>query len=106
MSGVLKALASLVYGGMPKASNEEAVRCFKRALEIAPQRLMHHAELAHVYKQMGKDDLALQEWQNTLGIRAQDSDDENYQKEARGPRCVDAARKARGGSGDKFTTQR
>ena len=104
VNGMLKALATLVYGGMPKASNEEAVKCFKKAIEIAPQRLMHHAELAHVYKQMGKNDLALQEWQNTLGIRAQDSDDENYQKEARA--ATEAARKARGGDGDKFTTQR
>jgi tetratricopeptide (TPR) repeat protein len=104
VNGMLKALATLVYGGMPKASNEEAVRCFKKAIEIAPQRLMHHAELAHVYKQMGKNDLALQEWQNTLGIHAQDSDDENYQKEARA--AVESARKARGNDGDRFTTQR
>jgi tetratricopeptide (TPR) repeat protein len=104
VSGVLKALASIVYGGMPKASNEEAVKCFRKALEIAPQRLIHHAELAHVYAQMGKNDLALQEWQNTLGIRAQDSDDVAYQKEARA--ALDAARRARGGEPTKFTTQR
>jgi tetratricopeptide (TPR) repeat protein len=104
INGMLKALASLVYGSMPKATNEEAVRCFKKAIEIAPQRLIHHAELARVYKQMGKPDLALQEWQNTLGIHAQDSDDENYQKEARA--AVEAARKARGSDGDSFTTQR
>ncbi|HSI14310.1 MAG TPA: hypothetical protein VK961_19830 [Chthoniobacter sp.] len=105
VSGVLKALASIVYGGMPKASNEEAVRCFKKAVEIAPQRLMHHAELAHVYKQMGKRDLELQEWQNTLGIRAQDTDDENYQKEAR--TALEAARKSRGGAdGAGLTTRR
>lgn len=105
INGMLKALASLVYGGMPKASNDEAVKCFKKALEIAPQRLMHHAELAHVYTQMGKPDLALQEWQNTLGIKAQDTDDENYQKEAKA--ALDAARKAgRGTEVAKFTSQR
>lgn len=105
VSGVLKALCTLVYGGMPKASNEEAVKCFKKALEIAPQRLIHHAELAHVYKQMGKRDLELQEWQNTLGIRAQDSEDEGYQKEARA--ALEAARKSRGGAdGAGLTTRR
>jgi len=105
INGVLRALASIVYGGMPKASNEEAVRCFKKALEIAPQRLIHHAELAHVYTQMGRADLALQEWQNTLGIRAQDSDDENYQKEAHA--ALDASRKAgRGTDAAKMTSQR
>lgn len=104
VNGMLKALAAIVYGGMPKASNEEAVRCFKKALEIAPQRIMHHGELAHVYKQMGKNDLALQEWQNILGIRAQDGDDEKYQQEARA--ALDAARKARGSDVGKFTSQR
>jgi len=104
VNGMLKMLASLVYGGMPKASNEEAVRCFKKAIEIAPQRIMHHGELAQVYKFMGKTDLELQEWQNTLGIRAQDSDDENYQKEARA--ALDAARKAQGTDGSKLTTER
>ena len=104
VNGVLKMLATVVYGGLPKASNEEAVKCFKKAIEIAPQRLMHHGELAQVYKFMGKTDLELQEWQNTLGIRAQDSDDENYQKEAHA--ALDAARKARGNDGGKFTTQR
>ena len=56
VSGVLKVLASIVYGGLPKASNEEAVRCFKKAIELAPQRIMHHAELARVYKLMSKSE--------------------------------------------------
>jgi tetratricopeptide (TPR) repeat protein len=104
INGVLKALASLVYGGMPKASNDEAIRCFKKAIDIAPQRIMHHGELAHVYKQIGKNDLAMQEYQNLLGVRAQDGDDEKYQQEARA--ALDAARKARGGDSNKFTSQR
>jgi len=104
VNGMLKMLASLVYGGLPKASNEEAVKCFKKAIEIAPQRIMHHGELAQVYKFMGKTDLEMQEWQNTLGIRAQNSDDEAYQKEARA--ALEAARKAQGSDGSKLTTQR
>lgn len=104
VSGVLKALASLVYGGLPKATNEEAAKYLKRATELAPQRIMHHAELARVYQLIGKGDLALQEWQNTLGIRAQDGEDEKYQQEARV--ALEAGRKSRGTDGDKFTTQR
>ncbi len=83
LNGVLKALASFVYGGLPPASNEDAVRCFKKSIEIAPQRMMHHAELAHAYQQMSKPDLAAQVWQNVLGIRAVDAQDEAYQKEAK-----------------------
>jgi hypothetical protein len=53
---------------------------------------------------MGKNDLTLQEWQNTLGLRAQDSDDEKYLQEARA--ALEAARKSRGNDGSKFTSQR
>jgi Tfp pilus assembly protein PilF len=83
LNGVLRTLASFVYGGLPAASNDDAAHCLKRAAELAPQRMMHHAELAKVYTAMGKTDLAAQEWQNVLGIRPVDTQDENYQKEAR-----------------------
>ncbi len=83
LNSVLKAVANWVYGGLPPASNEEAVRCFKKAIELAPQRLMHHAELAHAYRDLGQADRAAQEWQNVLGIRPMDTQDEAYQKEAK-----------------------
>lgn len=104
VNAVLRTMATLIYGGMPAATNEEAARCLKKATELAPQRIIHHAELAHVYKVMGKADLALQEWQNTLGLRANDGADERYQQEARA--VLEAARTARGGVGSKLTTQR
>jgi tetratricopeptide (TPR) repeat protein len=104
VNAVLRAMATVVYGGMPVASNEEAARCLKKATELAPQRILHRAELAHVYKVMGKSDLALQEWQNILGLRAADGADEKYQQEARA--ALEAARSARGSSGSRLTTQR
>jgi tetratricopeptide (TPR) repeat protein len=94
LNGVLKALAGFVYGGLPPASNEDAVRCFKKAIELAPQRMMHHAELALVYEQMSKPDLAAQQWQNVLGIRPLDSQDVAYQKE--GKLALDRSRPPRG----------
>jgi tetratricopeptide (TPR) repeat protein len=83
LNGVLKTLASFVYGGLPSASFEDAVKCLKKAAELAPQRLMHRAELAKVYGLMGRPELAAQEWQNVLGIRAMDGQDEEYQRDAR-----------------------
>jgi tetratricopeptide (TPR) repeat protein len=95
LNSVLRALAGFVYGGgLPPASNDEATRCLKKAVELAPQRMMHHAELAKVYAAMSKPDLAAQEWQNVLGIRPLDLQDENYQKEARV--ALEARRPARG----------
>lgn len=95
LNGVLRTLARLVYGGLPPASNDDAVRCLRKAVEIAPRRIMHRAELAHVYQNMDKPDLALQAWQNVLGIRAVDAQDEAYQKEAK--LALDSAKQGRGG---------
>ena len=83
VSGVLRVLAKVVYGGMPVASNEEAAKCLKRATELAPQRIMHHAELARLYKAMGKADLAAKEWQAILTLPSTDSDDEKEKTAAR-----------------------
>lgn len=94
LNGVLKALAGLVYGGLPPASNEDAIKCLKKAVELAPQRMMHHAELAHAYANAGQNDKAAQEWQNVLGIRAVDAQDEAYQKEAK--LALESAKPARG----------
>jgi len=83
VGGVLKMLAKVVYGGMPAASNEDAVKCLKKAAELAPQRIMHHAELARLYKTMGKPELATKEWQTVLALPSADADDDKEKTAAR-----------------------
>lgn len=83
VSGVLKLMAKLVYGGMPPASNEDAIRCFEKAIELSPQRVMHHSELARVYQNMGKHDLAAKEWKVVLSLPPVDHEDEKDHAEAR-----------------------
>ena len=83
VSGVLKVLAKVVYGGMPAASNEEAAKCLKKATELAPQRIQHHAELARLYKTMGKPDLAAKEWQAIVALPPVEGDDEKEKTAAR-----------------------
>lgn len=80
---VMKTLARVVYGGLPEASQEAAARCLKKATELAPQRIIHHAELAKVYTLHGKHELAAQAWQNVLGLKAADREDEKYQEAAK-----------------------
>ena len=82
VGAVLKALARVVYGGLPPASNEEAARCLKKATELAPQKIFHHAALARVYKAMGKQELAAKEWQSVVSLPALDSEDEQEKREA------------------------
>jgi len=47
-------LASLIYGKLPQTTTEEAVKCFEKAIEINPTRLMHYVELGRAYAQMGR----------------------------------------------------
>lgn len=82
VNAMLKAMARLVYGGMPAASNEDAAKCLKKAAEIAPQRIIHHSELARVYTAMGKKELATREWQTVLALPAVDKEDEKDKREA------------------------
>ncbi len=52
---VKRALAQFVYGKLPPAKYEDAVRCFEKAIALNPNRLMHFIELGRTYAQMGRD---------------------------------------------------
>ncbi len=54
VGGVKRALAQVVYGNLPVATNEDAVRCFEKAIALNPNRLMHYVELGRTYAQMGR----------------------------------------------------
>jgi Flp pilus assembly protein TadD len=49
-----RTLGSLIYGTLPQTTTEEAVKCFEKAIEINPNRLMHYVELGRAYAQMGQ----------------------------------------------------
>ena len=53
MGGMTRAVVKVVYGGMPAASNEEAIRLFRKAVELAPERVSHHAELGRAFLAQG-----------------------------------------------------
>ena len=82
LNTMMKLMARFVYGGMPDASLEEAERDYKKAIELAPQRVIHHHELARVYVALGKPDLARQEWEKELTLKPEDNEGINDQKEA------------------------
>lgn len=50
---VKRALANMLYGSLPEASYEKAVKCFQTAILLNPKRPMHHIELGRTYAQMG-----------------------------------------------------
>jgi tetratricopeptide (TPR) repeat protein len=54
MNTVKRAMAGVLFGSLPKGSNEEAERDMRKALELNPDRLMHYIELGRIYAQMGR----------------------------------------------------
>jgi tetratricopeptide (TPR) repeat protein len=54
ISGLKRVLAKTVFGELPTAKYEDAARCFEKAIELNPKRLMHYVELGRTYAVMGK----------------------------------------------------
>jgi len=54
ISIVKRALAALIYGGLPAASNEDSVKCLEKAIKLNPYSLIHYIELGRTYAQMGQ----------------------------------------------------
>jgi tetratricopeptide (TPR) repeat protein len=77
-----RAFVKVVYGGLPKASNEDAIANFKKAIELAPDRIIHHAGLAMVYEVAGEKKLELTELEKCRTLKPADREDAEAQREA------------------------
>lgn len=80
---VKRGLAGLIFGGLPKGSNEEAERDMKKAIELNPNRLMHYIELGRVYAQMGRKDDARKFINKGLAMPDAETDDEETKQRGR-----------------------
>lgn len=75
MSGLVKGIVRVVYGGLPPASNEEAVRCLEQAMALGPDRLIHPIELGRTYAQMGRREEARTMLKRRLAMPPREKDD-------------------------------
>lgn len=75
MGSITRGLATLIYGTLPEATNEEAVKCFRRAISLKPDRLIHHIELGRTYAQMGRTDEAKAAITRGLSMPSTEKDD-------------------------------
>jgi tetratricopeptide (TPR) repeat protein len=83
LSWIEKTFANMFLGGVPEeASNENAIKSFKKAIEIHPEHINHHLELGITYQMMGWGELARVEFQRCLDLPKSDSDDDKYKAEA------------------------
>lgn len=83
LNPILRAVARLIYGDIPSASYEEAAKNFKKAIELAPQRVAHHIELGRTYAAIGQKDLARAELNRGLGLPSREKDDAGCKERGR-----------------------
>ena len=68
LSGLQRAFAKVLFGGVPGGSMEDAVRMLERAVELEPELLAAHYELAWTYHAMNRPADAAAYWQKVLGL--------------------------------------
>ena len=83
VGAVKRALAQVVYGKLPPATNEEAARCFEKAIALNPNRLMHYVELGRTYARMGRTEDARKFITKGLGMVETEKDDPETKSKGR-----------------------
>jgi Flp pilus assembly protein TadD len=80
LNPLLKGIAELVYGQFPPASTQAAITHFKKAIELNPSRVIHHAEYAKALEALGEKEKAREEWAKVIELKAVDAQDRLYQR--------------------------
>jgi len=83
LSTAEKAAVKLFFGGLPPASNEEAVLLFRRAIAIDPATIVHHLELGKTYVELGQAGMARAQFEIVLELPETDHWDVGRKEEAR-----------------------
>ncbi|MCF7787212.1 MAG: hypothetical protein K9N47_13880 [Prosthecobacter sp.] len=83
IGGMTRAVAMIVYGSLPSASYDEAVKCFEKAIALNPNRLIHYVELGRTYAVMGRKTEAKQFIEKGLAMPNRDQDDPGTKERGR-----------------------
>ena len=83
LNPVLRAVAQLIYGKLPNASNEAAADNFKKAIELNPRRLANFVELGRTYAAMDKNEEARTSLEKGIGMPNRQRDDPETKDRAR-----------------------
>jgi tetratricopeptide (TPR) repeat protein len=75
VGGATRLLASIIYDGLPAASNAQAVEAFKKAIALNPKRLVHFIELGRTYEMMGNPQEAKRYLELGLSMPNKEKDD-------------------------------
>ena len=69
----------MIYGQFPLASTEEAVAHYKKAIELSPERIVHHAEYAKALDVPGDTVAVRQQWTTVTELKPISAQDRRYQ---------------------------
>jgi tetratricopeptide (TPR) repeat protein len=82
MGAFTRTFVKVVYGGMPEASYEAAERLFRKAVELAPQRVSHRVELGRTIAALGRTEEARSELRRALALPNREKDDPESKERA------------------------
>ena len=83
LNPLLRVLAEAVYGKLPPASQDEAIRHLQKAVELEPGNALFHAELGRAYLAAGRKTEARRELEKSLSLPRRNRDDAGAQDRAR-----------------------
>lgn len=75
LSSVRRAMGEVLFGKLPESTNADAAKCFEKAMEVNPKRLMHSIELGITYAKLGREDEARRLIEKGLAMPNADKDD-------------------------------
>lgn len=84
ITGLKRTLAAVIYEKLPETTHADAVKCFTKAIEINPHRVIHYIELGRTYALMGKPEEARRYLARGLKMPSVEKDDEESKAQARG----------------------
>lgn len=83
LNPLLRTVAQFIYGTLPAASNEEAVKAFRKAIELNPRRVANFVELGRSLAALGKKDEAKAALEKGLSLPNKQRDDPDAKERAR-----------------------
>lgn len=83
LNPLLRGIAQLIYGKLPSASNEDAVKAFRKAVELNPRRVGNQVELGRALAELGKKDEARAALEKGLSLPIRQRDDPETKERAR-----------------------
>jgi len=82
LSGISKAFAKVLYGGLPPASLDKAVEHFQKAIELKPDHINHYLELGLTYEELDEWEKAGVQYEKVADLEAKSNMDKKYKAQA------------------------